>query len=756
MAFLLDHLPSRVHLVIASRADPALPLARLRARGDLVEVRAADLRFTPAEAAAYLNTAMGLDLTPGDVEVLEGRTEGWIAALQLAALSLAGRDDVAGFIAGFAGDDRYVVDYLVEEVLQRLPDSVQSFLLYTSVLDRMNGSLCDALTGDDGGRAMLEALDRDNLFVVPLDDRRRWYRYHHLFAEVLQARLLDEQPEQVGQLHRRASGWYEAHGNRPEAIRHAIAGSDFAGAADLVEREMTVLRRDRREAMLRVWLESLPDEVLRVRPVLSNALAGAMLSTGTVDGVEQRLSDVERWLDPEDAAQTGMVVVDPDALRRLPAEVAMHRAGLALVRGDVDATVLFARRVLDLAPEDDHLVRGAASALLGLAAWSTGDLERARTSYEDSLVAFERVHHVSDMLGCSIALADILQAQGRLREAMRVFERALAFGSRQEGRVQRGTADMYVGRAAVRLEMDDLAAARRDLMCSQELGEHAGLPQNAYRWRVVMARLCEADGDPEAAVDLLDQAERLYVGDFSPDVRPIPAVRARAWVRQGQVEDAVAWVSRHGLSVREGLSYLREFEHLTLARVLMSQHVQANGTRCLDQALDLLARLLEAARTGQRRGSEIEIRVVQALAHHRRGDVRRALTSLEGAMRLAEPEGYVRVFLDEGALMAALLALAPDDRTASPYLRRLRAALATPDLTTPGTSTAGSALGEPLSPREREVLRLLGTDLNGPEIARQLVVSLNTVRTHTKNLYLKLGVNNRRAALRRARELGLL
>ena len=278
MAFLLEHLPPQVHLVITTRADPALPLARLRARGELVEIRAADLRFTPDEAAAYLNEVMGLDLAAGDVAALEGRTEGWIAALQLAALSMQGRDDVAGFIAGFAGDDRYIVDYLVEEVLHRQPEQVRSFLLETSILGRLSGPLCDAVTGQDGGKAMLEALDRGNLFLVPLDDRRRWYRYHQLFADVLRARLLDEQPELVPELHRRACEWYEENGDRSEAIRHAMAGGDFERAADLVELAIPAMSQDRQEATLRQWLEALPDELLRVRPVLSNAYAGTLLA----------------------------------------------------------------------------------------------------------------------------------------------------------------------------------------------------------------------------------------------------------------------------------------------------------------------------------------------------------------------------------------------------------------------------------------------------------------------------------------------
>ena len=305
MAFLLEHLPPQIHLVIASRASPALPLARLRGRGELVEIRAADLRFTPIEAAAYLNEVMGLVLTAPDIAALEERTEGWIAALQLAALSMQGRENIAAFIAGFAGDDRRIVDFLAEEVLQRQPGHVQQFLLYTSILDRLSGLLCDAVTGQDGGKAKLAALERGNLFLVPLDDRRQWYRYHQLFADVLQARLLDEQPGDLPGLHRRASEWYEQNGEPPEAIRHALAARDFGRAAGLVELAIPDMRRTRQEAAVHGWLKTLPDELVRVKPVLSVGLAGAMLAGGDLEGVEARLRDAERSLDTTTCIRQG-------------------------------------------------------------------------------------------------------------------------------------------------------------------------------------------------------------------------------------------------------------------------------------------------------------------------------------------------------------------------------------------------------------------------------------------------------------------
>jgi LuxR family maltose regulon positive regulatory protein len=757
MAFLLEHLPSQVHLVIASRADPALPLARLRSRGQLVEIRTADLRFTADEAAAYLNGAMGLTLTAADVDALEGRTEGWIAALQLAALSMQGRSDVAGFIASFAGDDRFIVDYLIEEVLQRQTAEVRDFLLETSMLNGLTGSLCDAVMKKSGGKAMLEALERANLFVVALDDRRQWYRYHHLFADVLRVRLLDEQPDRLRELHLRASDWYERNGDPSEAVRHALAGEHFERAADLVERAVPWLRAGRHEATLRRWLESLPDEVFTVRPVLSVTYAGALMVNGEVDGVETHLRLAERWLDAptESAAPTGMVVVDHEAFRGLPTAISMYRAAIALLSGDVAGTIAHARRALEVAAEDNHVGRGGPAGLLGLAYWTTGDLDEARHWYANALDSLEKAGQFPDVTGCAIAVADILLTQGRLRDAMSNFEHALGLVSPGLGTPARGAADMHVGIAQVLLERNDLDGARQHLAASADLGEHGGLPQNRYRWRVAMARLRRAEGDLDAAIELLDDAIRVYVADFSPEVRPVSALKARALVAQGRLAEALDWARDRGLSVDDELSYVREFEHITLARVLLAPHVTADVTAeatGVDGAIGLLDRLLVEAEAGRRTGNVLEILVVQALARHARGDRPAALSALERALALAEPEGYVRLFVDEGAPMAALLTAVPKTAPTARYAARLLASLGETTATTPDQR----GIVEPLSARELDVLRLLASDLGGPDIARQMVVSLNTVRTHTKNIYAKLGVNTRREAVTRAGELGLL
>lgn len=760
MAFLLEHLPAQVHLVLASRADPPLPLARLRGRGELIEIRAADLRFTADEAAEYLNEVMGLHLKEQQVAALEKRTEGWITAIQLAALSMQGRDDLAGFIAGFAGDDRYIVDYLAEEVLQRQPEQLRSFLLQTSILSRLSGSLCEAVTGQGGGKAMLEALDRGNLFLVPLDDRRRWYRYHHLFADVLQARLLDEQPEDVPGLHRRASDWFEQNGERSEAVRHALAGRDFGRAAELVELAVPALRQSRQDATLLHWLQALPDEVLRVRPVLSVEFVGALMAAGELEGVEARLQDAERWLDratengPSPQGPTSaMVVVDEVSFRRLPGAIAMYRAGQAQLRGDVTGTLTHARRALELADEDDHVGQGAAAALLGLAYWTSADLESAHRWYAEGMASLAAAGHVADLVAGAVTLADIRMAQGRLREAMALYEQGLQRTVEHDVPGLRGAADMHVGISQILYERNDLEAALQHVRLSRELGVPAGFPQNEYRWRVTLARIRQAQGDPDGALELLNEAERLYAGDFSPNVRPVAAMRARLWVSSGRPAEALGWAREEGLSAADDLSYLREFEHVTLARALLAQHAAERAEDSLDAAVQFLARLGQAAGEGKRKGSLLEILVLQALAHQAGGDLPAALAALESALGMAEPEGYVRLFVDEGPPMASLLRAAAKRGIRRGYVGRLLAAL---DETESSHQPDQREMIEPLSERELDVLRLLGTDLGGPDIARHLTVSLSTVRTHTNHIYAKLGVNDRRAAVRRARELGLL
>jgi LuxR family maltose regulon positive regulatory protein len=748
MGFLVDHLPSQLRLVIATRSDPPLPLARLRARGELGEVRAADLRFTEPETVAYF-AGMGLRLSAGEVSTLEARTEGWVAALQLAALSLQGREDLSGFIDGFAGDDRHVVDYLVEEVVHRQPEAVRDFLLRTSVLTRLSGPLTDAVTGRTDGRTMLEALDRDNLFLVPLDDQRRWYRYHHLFADMLQARLLDELPGEARELHRRASAWFEQEGDTTAAVDHALAAGDVDRAAGLVEAALPAMTRERREAQLRRWMEALPDEVYARRPVLANGYVGALMSTGDTRGVEPRLRLAEEWVEAAQALRSGeppsgLLAAHPVQWQRLPGWVRIHRAGLALMAGDVVATLERCREALAVLAPDDNLGFGAATALMGLASWRQGDLTTAESAYAETIRRFGLEGYVADILGCTVTLADLQLTMGRLRDAERTYRHALDLAQRQPAGPPRGTPDMHVGLCLLHLEHGDLGGAKEHLRRTQELGEHLGLPKHPHRWRVAEADVRESEGDLDGALTMLDEAERVYDLDFSPDVRPVTAMRARVWIKQGRPEQALAWAAQRGLAATDELDYLREFEHVTLARALLGA-----GDRT---AAGFLERLLTAAEADGRQGIAVELLVLLALARQREGEAGAAMAALSRALELGEPEGYVRVFAGEDPAMAPLLTAAARRGISPLYAARLAGSTGP----VPAEPTRRDALVDPLSDRELDVLRLLASELSGPEIARHLVVSLNTVRTHTKNIYAKLGVGSRREAVRRADELRLL
>ncbi len=768
ISFLLEYLPAQMHLVITTRDDPQLPLARLRARAQLTELRAHDLRFDPTEAAEFLNHGMGLSLSAGDIAALEARTEGWIAGLQLAALSLQGHRDVPAFIRAFAGDHRYIVDYLVDEVLDHQPKSVRSFLLQTAILDRLNGPLCDAVTGQQEGNAKLEALEKGNLFIIPLDNKRHWYRYHHLFADVLRMHLMTEQPDQVSVLHRRASQWFEQNGSVADAIHHALAAEDFARTANLIERAVPEMLRRRQETAVLGWLKALPDELFQSRPVLGVYYAGVLLQNGKIEGVEDRLRDAEWWLgatvegcERTEALSAGMIVVDDAEFRRLPGWVAVYRAANALILADVHATVKYAQRALTLFPEDAYLGHGAAAALLGLASWTTGNLEAGHRAYADSMVTLQRIGHFSDALGCALALADIQRAQGRLHEAVNTYERGLQIANEQGAPVLRGVADMYVGLSEIYREQGDLTTAMQYLLSSKELGEFAGLPQNRYRWRVAMARIREIEGDPNGALDLLHEAEDVYMGDFSPNVRPVPALRARVWATQGRLGEARSWAREQGLSVDGDLSYLHEFEYITLTRILLAQYQSDREDRLLHEAITLMECLLKAAEAGDRIGSVIEILMLQALTHHMQGDIPTALVPLERALMLAEPEGYVRLFVDEGQPMTQLLSAALASGIRPDYTARLLAHFEfempngeeTPPLR---LSSASQALIEPLSQRELEVLRLVAQGLSNQEISERLFIALVTVKVHNGKIFEKLQVRRRTEAVARARELGLL
>jgi LuxR family maltose regulon positive regulatory protein len=630
-------------------------------------------------------------------------------------------------------------------VLRRQPAPIRDFLLKTSILSRFTGPLADAVTAGEDGTETIEALDRGNLFVVALDDQRRWYRYHHLFGGVLQAHLAAEQPGEIPILHRRASDWFEQNGDRPAAIEHAFRAGDPGHVADLVELAIPEMRQLRREAALRRWMDAIPREEVARRPVLAVGYAGTILSANEVVGAAELLDGAERAM-----AAGEPVVVDHAEFRRLPVMVELFRAAVAKLRGDLEGNIAHARLVLELVAEGDDVGRGGAETFLGLAYWGMGHLDLGYDWYAKGMASLERAGLITDVVGGSIVGADIRLAAGRLNDAMRIYEAGLARATRTQPPL-RGATDMHTGLAAIAYQRGRLGEAQAHLDAGRMLGDEFGFPREPYRSRVVRARIAQARGDVDAALPLLDEAERLYLSDFSPDIHPVDAIRARILIAHERLAEARAWAQGTAVSPTDELTYVREYEHTTLARLFVAEAAERDGDG-LATPLRLLERLLAAAEAGRRDGSRLEILAIQALARHAAGDASGAFAALDAAVGIAEPEGYVRVFLDEGRAMTRLLKAAARRPGAPRYLNELVRAASGAAAQVP----AKQALVEPLSDREIEVLRLLRSDLDGPEIANELVVSLNTLRTHTKNIYAKLGVGSRRAAVRRAEELELL
>jgi LuxR family maltose regulon positive regulatory protein len=753
LTFLLEHLPPQMHLIIATREDPNLPLARLRVRGQLTELRAADLRFTPAEAAEFLNQMMGLNLSAENIAALEARTEGWIAGLQLAALSMQGHQDAASFIKSFTGGHHFVLDYLIEEVMEQQSESVRAFLLRTSILDRMCGTLCDAVLLDSSvsGQETLECLEHANLFIVPLDNERRWYRYHHLFSDLLRQRL--GKPKEFAEFHLRASQWYAENGDLGAAFHHAIAAGDFVRAAGLAEAAWQGMDESFQTAAWLGWVKKLPEEVIRVRPVLCTLLGQAFANAGEPEASELRLQDAERCLDGSDVANEAQ-------LKPLPAMIALARAYNAQVQGNLAATVKYTELALQIIPEDDFVRRAMAIVTLEVTHWASGNLESAIRGIGDWMESMtQRGNHVF-VVASAFAVADLLVGLGRLSEAERTYQDALQLAAQHGPEAEHITAHHHLGLSMIYRQWGDDSLAAHHLKRAAELGLQTTLVDWLYRWHVAQAQLKEAAGDLETALALLEEAKRVYIQTEVPDLRPIAALKARIHLKQGRPDKARAWAAERGLSLADEVSYLHEFEHLTLARLEIA-NPQVNA---------MLARLLQAAEAQKRRGSALDTLLVQALAHEAQGNRPQALAALKGVLSLAEPEGYVRIFVDEGEAMRSLLRLLIEkqprnrDHPLSGYADKLLAAftqpVAAPKSARPGRARAiihqKSDMIEPLSERELEVLKLLRSELSGPEIAQQLIVSLHTLRTHTNNIYNKLGVNNRRAAVRRAEELDLL
>jgi LuxR family maltose regulon positive regulatory protein len=760
VTYLLEHLPSQMHLIMATRADPPLPIARLRARGQVIEFRADDLRFTSQEVTAFLTQALGQELSSEEITTLESRTEGWIVGLQLAALSMQGRRDLAGFLEAFRGSHRYILDYLIEDVFARQPEAVQSFLLQTSILERLQGSLCDAVMGwmresgeEVSGQAMLEQVEQSNLFLTPLDDERQWYRYHQLFAEALRHRIQRRNPELVRDLHRRASVWYEQQGMTRDAVQHALTAADFELAARLIEHAAETTARRGELTTLRSWLDALPDELLYSRVDLCLWQAWLLAISGEYDSAELLLQDLEPRLrtavlsaETISSVETPRQGANHPGLIEYTGRMAAIRAFIAFRSGNTRHTIDLARQALEQLPQDQAF-RGLVAWYLGIAYLESGDqvagaasLTEARTSSlmsGNSYVAFTATYE----------LAQLQARQGYLHKAYQSFQQALELGAERGGTLA-ATGPAYVGRGELQREWNQLDQASHSLQEGIARCQQTGNASIMLRGHIMLARVKQAQGDTAGADTLIQQIPQII---HSSHLSPLNAASATAWharlaLAQGDLASAVRWVQENHLEVDDELSPPRELEYLTFARVLMAQQRP-------HETLPLLGRLLHLAEQQGRLGNALEVLVLHALASRAYSDEAEAMARLTRALSVAEPEGYIRLFIDEGEPIVALLRQAYAHEIASDYVATLL--LAAGSTFTDSPVPAGSLL-EPLTERELEVLRLLVAGLSNAAMARELVITVGTVKSHINHIYGKLGVQSRSQAIARVHSLHLL
>jgi len=763
LLFLLEHLPPGLRVVLASRSDPPLRLAGLRARGQLAELRADDLRFTADEAAALLREAIGADLPGEAVAALAARTEGWAAGLQLAGLSLRGQADAAGFVAAFSGSHRYVLDYLTEEVLERQSQRVRAFLLETSVLERLSGALCDAVTGSGGGQAMLEQVERAGLFLVPLDEVRGWWRYHHLFADLLRARLLQEQPARVEALHRAAAAWHEERGLASDAIRHALAAGDPAWAARLIERNFDAAFLQGERATIRRWLAVLPAELTRSRPRLGLAQLWLAVVSGYMETAGIALEATESA--SADAAREPFEPSVGDAaslLANIPASVAIGKAWLAYLRGDAGGTAAFASQARSELAASDKMLTSFYRLELALADWLGGRLGDAERSFASTIAGLRAAGERGLAIAASSLLGHVQVAQGRLDAALGTYRMALEIAT-GPGRPSPPSAGIAcVGMAGVEYQRSELDAAFRHVTEGIALLRPASYTSPIATGLATLAWIRQARGDAAGALEAIGEAEQVAPSPAVTDLtNPLPAQRARLLLAQGDAAAAARWTQQRSLDADDEPGYPQEREYLVLARVLLAQDRPG-------RALALLERLLHAAVSQDRIGSVIEIQALRALALAASADEPAAVAALAEAVTLACPQGYVRVFADEGAPMRALLGrliaaqrteASPARRVPSGCLARIVQAFdAEPGVPGSGRRVAQTVPGlvEQLTSRELEVLGMLAAGTPNQVIAEQLFVALDTVKKHVSHILGKLGAANRTEAVARARDLGLI
>jgi LuxR family maltose regulon positive regulatory protein len=736
VSYLIEHLPPQVHLIVASRIDPPFPLARWRVKGEFTEIRAADLRFTPAEAAEFLNQVMGLNLSAEDIAALENRTEGWIAGLQLAAIAMQGDKDTASFIKSFTGSHHFVLDYLVEEVLHKQSESVQNFLLRTSILSRLYGPLCDAVLLDPStsGQETLEYLEHANLFIVPLDNERRWYRYHHLFADLLRQRLLQIKASSEGdrgrgvvELHSRASQWYEEHGMEIEAFQHAAAANDIERAERLIDGKGLHLHL-RGLAAIIAWLESLPNTVLDARPSLWVRYASALLVGGQTTGVEEKLQ----------AAEAALQGTKPDdKTRDLIGQIAANRATLALSQYQIENIFAQSSRALEYLHPENLSPRFRANWTVGFAHYFRGERAAAGRAYSEALSIAQAAGNIPYAALAMESLGQIQELENQLYPAVETYRRSLQlFGDQPPPSAN----EAHLGLAHIFYEWNDLNAAEQHGQQSLQLARQYDKRIDRFIiGEVFLARLKLAQGDAASAASVLSQTEQTArQKNFTLRLPEIAAAQVQVLLKQNNLSAATELAQRFELP-------------LSQARVLLAQGDYS-------AALAVLEPFRQKVEDHGWADERLRAMMLQAVAFHLKGEKAPAVQVLAEVLALAEPGGFIRLFVDEGPPMAQLLSEAFAHGIMPNYVGKLLAVFKTEEQKSKDKSFHPAALpfDEPLSQRELEILQLIAQGLSNREISKRLFLALDTVKGHNRSLFGKLQVQRRTEAVARARELGLL
>lgn len=745
----LWNLPRHVQLVIATREEPRLSLARLRVQAELIELRAEELRFTSEETSAFLTSTLGEALSKQDIQTLLQRTEGWITGLQLAALSIQKHEDISERIQSFTGHHRFVLDYLMDEVLREQPESRRLFLLETSILERLNASLCNAITLRVDAQNTLDMLEKSHLFLVALDSSRLWFRYHHLFADALQNTLQRSMPEYVQELHLRAYRWHIEYDLPFDALRHAIAAEAFEQAADLLEALWPEMSATYQTATWMTWLKRLPEQLVSSRPLLASGYGWSMLYQGDLEKAEPQFQKAEDALRQFECTASQ---VNQELLDELPASLSTSKAYRALMLGHMDDAVHYAQQAVGQVTAQHHLIYTQSVAIVGIGYWAKGALDEAEQTLAQLVTHLYEKGKLVDGIELASLNADIHIAKGELYDAFRIYKDACQRVKKRGQSILMGIEDSYRGLADVYREWGQLKQAQEHLHTAECYGEQLiARPNWMHRLCVSRTLLALSEGQFEQALKYVERAIECYDPIPLPVLQPAEALRARVWIVQGDLDKAEEWTRKQRLSIVSKCSYTDEYSYITLIRLWLAMYQKEQKEALLHKTLCFAEQIKQSARQEGRMRNAIELSILQALGHHAKQDLGEALVYLEQALTWAEEHAFIRLFLDEGQAMQTLLQQARRQQIVPRHTERLLE-----HSTTVSSPSLYMSLLEPLTKREYEVLQMLQTEQTGPEIARTLCVSLSTIRTHTRNIYSKLGVTHRRAALRRAKELHLL